>query len=430
MWLMKDSPSLFIDLYELTMAQVYFKESGLFAGTETAYFEVSVRRLPENWGFFVMAGLNEVESYLHEFRFLKRDIEFLRSTKRFSDDFLEYLGALKPDVRIRSLPEGTVFFPNEPVLEVAGPLICAQLLESYILNILGFSIIEATLAARMVIAAKGIAVVDFGLRRCQGPVASLRSARGAQMAGFVATSNMFAARELDFAPSGTMAHSFIHVHESQEQAFRSYADAYGENSILLVDTYDSVEGIKQAAAVAKWFYEHKNTKIAGIRIDSGNLAALSQFARKHFREQGVPFLKIFVSGDLDEFKIENLRRQGAEIDGFGIGTNFGVSRSAPAIEIVYKIVQYGDRAVFKTSPGKETRPGRKTITRIRDEYYRKDIVSLLQVQPNDLLKPFESAEPMPAIQQRLAAELALLEDPVKAIRNPQRYPVDFVQNYE
>jgi nicotinate phosphoribosyltransferase len=425
MWLMKDSPSLFIDLYELTMAQVYFKKPGLFPETETAYFEVSVRRLPDNWGFFVMAGLNEVESYLREFRFSKPDIEFLRSTKRFSDDFLEYLGAMKPDVAIRCLPEGTVFFPNEPILEVAGPLICAQLLESYILNILGFSIIEATLAARTVIAAKGVAVVDFGLRRCQGPVASLRSARGAQMAGFAATSNVFAAKALGLAPSGTMAHSFIHVHESQEQAFRNYADAYGENSILLVDTYDCVEGIKQAAEVAKEFYGHKNTKIAGIRIDSGDLAALSQFAHKHFREQGVSFLKIFVSGDLDEFKIEDLLRQGAQLDGFGIGTNFSVSRWAPAIEIVYKIVQYGRRPVFKTSPGKQTRPGRKTIARIKDDYYRKDIISRLHVQPNDLLRPFDSAEPMPAIQQRLAAELALLEGPIKAIRAPQQYSVEF-----
>ncbi len=425
MWLMKDSPSLFIDLYELTMAQVFFKKPALFPETKTAYFEVSVRKLPENWGFFVMAGLNEVESYLRKFRFSKSDIEFLRSIKRFSDDFLEYLGALKPDVRIRSLPEGTVFFPNEPVLEVAGPLICAQLLESYILNILGFSIIEATLAARTVLAADGMVVVDFGLRRCQGPIASLRAARGAQMAGFVATSNMFAAKTLGLAPSGTMAHSFIHVHDSQEQAFRHYADAYGEHSVLLVDTYDSVEGIKQAAAVAKELHERKNTKIGGIRIDSGNLAALSQFARKHFHEQGVSFLKIFASGDLDEFKIEDLLRQGAQIDGFGIGTNFSVSRWAPAIEIVYKIIQYGERPVFKTSPGKQTRPGRKTITRIRDKHYKQDIVSPWQAGPSDLLKPFDSAEPMSTIQQRLAAELALLDDSVKAIRNPQQYPVDF-----
>jgi len=425
MWLMKDGPSLFIDLYELTMAQVYFKKPALFRETKTAYFEVSVRRLPENWGFFVMAGLSEVESYLGEFRFLKSDIEFLRSTKRFSDDFLEYLGAMKPDVAIRCLPEGTVFFPNEPVLEVAGPLICAQLLESYILNILGFSIIEATLAARTVLAAKGVAVVDFGLRRCQGPVASLRAARGAQMAGFAATSNVFAAKTLGLAPSGTMAHSFIHVHESQEQAFRHYTDAYGENSILLVDTYDCVEGIKQAAAVAKELYERKNTKIAGIRIDSGDLVALSQFARRHFREQGISFLKIFASGDLDEFKIEDLLKQGAQIDGFGIGTNFSVSRWAPAIEIVYKIVQYGQRPVFKTSPGKETRPGRKRITRIRDKHYKQDIVSPLQPEANDLQVPFKSAEPMPVIQRRLASELALLDDSVKAIRHPQQYPVAF-----
>jgi len=159
MWLMKDTPSLFTDLYELTMAQVYFRKQM----TDTAYFEVSVRRLPENWGFFVMAGLSEVDSYLREFRFSKADINFLRSTKLFSDDFLQFLATLKPDVKIRSLTEGTVFFPNEPIFEVTGPLICAQLLESYILNILGFSIIQTTLATRISIAAKGAAVVDFVL---------------------------------------------------------------------------------------------------------------------------------------------------------------------------------------------------------------------------------------------------------------------------
>ena len=421
MWLMKDTPSLLTDMYELTMAQVYFTKRM----NQPAYFEVTIRRLPEDWGFFVMAGLDEIESYVREFRFSKADVEFLQSTKRFSDDFLQYLAALTPDVKIRALPEGTVFFPNEPLLEVAGPLIGAQLLESYILNILGFSIIQATLATRTIIAAKGAAVVDFGLRRCQGPVASVRSARGAQIAGFSATSNLFAAKKLNFAPSGTMAHSFIHVHESQEQAFRNFADAYGENSILLVDTYDCVEGIRQAARLARQLYERKNVRIAGIRIDSGDLVELARFARSHFAEQGVPFVKIFVSGDLDEFKIDDLRRQAAEIDGFGIGTNFGVSRFAPAVEIVYKIVQYGGRGVFKTSPGKETRPGRKMITRVTDRYYQKDIVSALHAQPDDLLKPYESAEPMPTIQQRLTAELARLDDSVKAIRNPKRYPVEF-----
>ncbi|MHC4328369.1 MAG: nicotinate phosphoribosyltransferase [Planctomycetota bacterium] len=419
MWLMKDSPSLLTDLYELTMAQVYFDKQM----DKTAYFEVFVRRLPENWGFFVMAGLNEIESFLREFRFTEADIDFLRSTKLFTQDFLRYLATITPDVKIRSLPEGTVFFPNEPILEVAGPLICAQLLESYILNILGFSIIEATLAARISIAAKGATVVDFGLRRCQGPVASLRSTRGAQMAGFRATSNVFAARELGFAPSGTMAHSFIHVHESQGQAFANFAETYGENSILLVDTYDSVEGIQQAAGLAKQLHEEKGLKMRGIRIDSGDLVRLSNFAREHFRERGVAFLNVFVSGDLDEFKIDGLLSHGVRIDGFGIGTRFAVSRFAPAIEIVYKIVQYGDKEVFKTSPGKQTRPGRKTITRAKDRYYQRDIVSPLQSDADDLLKPFESAEQMETIQQRLAKELSLLDDSIKAIRNPRAYPV-------
>jgi len=427
MWLIKDSPALFVDLYELTMAQVYFKKKM----SDTAYFEVAIRRLPEHWGFFVMAGLVEVGSYLREFRFTKEDTDYLRSTKIFSDDFLNYLSNVRPEVSIRCLPEGTVFFPNEPIFEVAGPLICAQILESYILNILGFSIIEATLAARAYIAANGAAIVDFGLRRCQGPVASMRSARAAQMAGFAATSNVFAARELHFVPTGTMAHSFVEVHDSEELSFQNFAESYGQNAILLVDTYDSIEGIKKATEVAKQFYEQEGIKIRGIRLDSGDLVELSNFARKYFQQKDVSFLKIFASGDLDEFKIYDLLKAGAQIDGFGIGTRFAVSRFAPAVEIVYKIVQYGDKGIFKTSPDKESRPGRKTITRIRDKsasadkYYKKDIVSQWQANPDDLLKSFESTEKMQTIQRRLAAELSSLDDSIKAIRNPAKYLVEF-----
>lgn len=434
MWLIKDSPALFTDLYELTMAQVYFQKKM----ADRAYFEVSVRRLPENWGFFMMAGLSEVQSYLRGFRFTQADINYLRLTRLFSDDFLSYLSDLRPEVgshfaeeskmgslKIRSLPEGTVFFPNEPIFEVAGPLICAQLLESYILNILGFSIIEATLAARTSIAAGGASVVDFSLRRCQGPMASLRSARAAQIAGFTATSNVFAARKLNFTPTGTMAHSFVQVHESEEESFHNFAQSYGENAILLVDTYDSVEGIKKAARVAKRLFEQKGIKIKGIRIDSGDLVNLSNFARRHFQEQNVSFLKIFASGDLDEFKIADLLKAGAQIDGFGIGTRFAVSRFVPAIEIVYKIVQYGDRGLFKTSPDKQSRPGRKTITRIKSGFYEKDIISPLKSQSDDLLKQFESAEQIQTIQQRLATELSCLDDSIKAIRNPGKYTVEF-----
>ncbi len=423
MWLIDATPALFTDLYELTMAQAYFRK----AMDKTAYFEVFVRHFPEHWGFFVMAGLPEVESYLRQFRFGAEDIDYLRSTRIFADDFLEYLSAFELDVRVRALPEGTVFFANEPIMEVSGPILHAQLLETYILNILGFSIIEATLGARLMIAAKGLSVIDFGLRRCQGPISSIRAARGGQIAGFSATSNVFAAKLLTMPPSGTMAHSFIEAHESEEQAFRDYAEIYGERAILLVDTYDSREGIRIAAHVAREFAD-KGIRIRGIRLDSGDLLDLSRFAREHFKKQELEFLKIFASGDLDEFRIADLLAAGAEIDGFGVGTRFTVSEHAPAIGIVYKIVQYGDRPLHKSSPDKATLPGRKTLVRKSEIHHLKfemDVVGPLDPNADDLLKPLESTEPMPAIQQRLANELAHLPDATKAIRNPIAYSVEF-----
>lgn len=419
MWLLKDTPGLFTDLYELTMAQAYFRK-GM---NDVASFEVAIRRLPKDWGFFVMAGLAEIESYLGEFRFSEDDIEYLVSTGLFGDDFLEYLASLRPDVKLRAVPEGAVFFPNEPFLEVTGPLIISQLLESYILNILGYSIIEASLGARIRIAAGGAAVIDFGLRRCQGPVASVRSARGAQIASLLATSNVFAARALGFPCSGTMAHSYIQVHENEEEAFADFVELYGEKAILLVDTYDCKEGIRKAARVAGRFDREKGLKIKGIRIDSGDLAELGRFAREHFVEQGVGFLRIFVSGDLDEFKIADLVGSGAEIDGFGVGTRFAVSRRAPAVEIVYKLCQYAGKGIFKTSPGKKTLPGRKSLVRIKDEFYEKDIVQPFDSDADDLLAPFKSAEGIETVQRRLSNELSLLKDSVKAVREPQGYEV-------
>jgi len=368
-----------------------------------------------------MAGLPEVESYLREFRFAREDIEYLRSLGIFAGDFLEYLSLFKLNVQVRALPEGTVFFPNEPIMEVSGPLLHAQLLETYLLNILGFSILEASLAARIMMAARGIPVVDFGLRRCQGPISSIRAARGGQIAGFAATSNVFAARLLNLPPSGTMAHSFVEAHESEEQAFRRYAEIYRERAILLVDTYDSIAGIKTAARVARDF-AGQGIRLRGIRLDSGDLVALSQFARDYFKGQGLEFLRIFASGDLDEFRIADLLRAGAAIDGIGIGTRFTVSHHAPALGIVYKIAQYGDRPLYKTSPEKATRPGRKTLVRTHE----KDIVTPLDPDADDLLRPFTSTEPLETVQDRLRTELSALPEPVKAIRNPGAYPVEFV----
>jgi nicotinate phosphoribosyltransferase len=422
MWLINDGPALLTDLYELTMAQVYFRKQM----HQRAYFEVFVRHLPRDWGFFVMAGLNELESYLREFRFRAGDIAYLRSTGTFGEDFLEYLSDFRPRVELRALPEGTVFFPREPILEVGGPVIDAQLLESYILNILGFSVIEATLAARTVSAARGVPVVDFGLRRCQGPISSIRAARGAQIGGFKATSNVFAARALNFPPSGTMAHSFVQAHESEEQAFRDFAEIYGPDTILLVDTYDTMQGIKIAARVARDFLSNKGIKIKGIRLDSGDLVELSKFARDYLKREGLAFMNIFVSGDLDEFGIHDLLEAGAEVDGIGLGTRFAVSKYAPAVGIVYKISQYGDDPLHKTSPKKATLPGRKTILRNGRETYEGDTVRPFDADADDLLVTFECTEPIETIQERLQDELDSLPDAVKATRNPQDYPVEFI----
>jgi len=421
MWLLKNSPGLLTDLYELTMAQVYFNKDL----NEQAYFELFTRALPSNWAYFVMGGLAEINSFIQAFSFSNEDIKYLKSLGVFSQQFLEYLSKLIPKVSIRSLPEGTVFFPNEPVLEVGGPLIHAQILESYILNILGFSIIEATLASRIMTASKGRPVVDFGLRRSQGPIASIRAARAGQIAGFKATSNVIAAKLLNFTTTGTMAHSYIEVHETEINAFENFIDHYGQSAILLIDTYDPIEGIKKAAQIAKKYYDKKALKIKGIRIDSGDFVKLSKFAREHFKGTGVDFLKIFISSGLDEFRIAKLLDEGAEADGFGVGTRYAVSHNAPDLDIVYKIIEYAGKGLYKTSPDKHTRPRRKTIIRSKEETYTKDTIVPYRQGPGDLLVPFKSPEPIETIQKRLSRQMNNLHDSVKAIKNPQSYNVEF-----
>lgn len=420
MWLIEGTPALLTDLYELTMAQVYFRKQM----TDHGYFEVFIRQTPQHWGFFVMAGLDEVESFLHAFRFAPEDVQYLRSTGLFGEDFLEFLATLDLDLKVRCLPEGTVFFSNEPIMEVCGPILHAQLLETYLLNILGFSIIEASLASRLTLAAGTVPLLDFGMRRGQGPLATIRSARAAQMSGWKATSNVFAARQLGMAPSGTMAHSYIQAYESEEQAFREFASIYQDQTILLVDTYDTTEGIKAAARVAREFVE-RGIKLRGIRLDSGNLVEQSQFARDYFRQEGLDFLRVFASGDLDEFKIQDMMAAGGQFDGFGVGTHFTVSKYSPSVSIVYKLAQYGDRPSHKTSPDKATRPGRKTILRAGNPRFEKDIVCPFDPDADDLLLPFACAEPIEVVQKRLQSQIASLPAPTRAIRDPATYPVEF-----
>lgn len=421
MWPHEISPGLTMDLYELTMAQIYHNR----AMTEKAYFEVFIRTLPKDWGFFVMAGLEEVYAYLEAFRFSSDDIDFLRTTGFFENEFLDYLKDFRPRVSLRGLPEGTVCFPDEPLLEVGGPLMDAQILETGILNILNFSIIAATLAARVVTAARGRPVIEFGLRRAHSPLSALRAARAAQLAGFAATSNLAACRLLHFKPTGTMAHSYIEVHDSEASAFDRFICQYRDQTILLIDTYDPQEGIRSAAAAALKFYHEEGIRIKGIRLDSGDVVALSRFARAWFRQTGTDFLDIYASSGLDEYKIAALLDAGAEIDGFGIGTRFAVSHHAPDIDIVYKIVQYHNKPLFKTSPDKQTRPGRKTLLRIKNRVYTEDLIVPFSGSKDDLLKPVDAPETAECIKTRLRSELQALPPSLKRIQNPGSYPVKY-----
>lgn len=421
MWMLKNTPALCTDLYELTMAQVYFHRSH----NQTANFEVKIRRLPKDWGFFVMAGLEEIHELLNQFKFDKDDIAYLNSLNLFTDEFLDYLKNLKLNVNIRSFKEGTIFFPQEPVLEVTGPVIHTQLLETIILNILCFSITSASHAARLAIASKGKNIVDFGLRRAQGPVSAFRSVRGIMIADLSGTSNLMAARKLNYTPVGTMAHSFIQSYDSEEQAFREFAERYKEKTILLVDTYDSKEGIKKAAGIAKEFLK-RNIRINGIRLDSGHIVELAFFARHYFDNNNLEFLKIFASGNMDEYKIKDMLDKETPIDGFGIGSNLSVSEKVPCVDIVYKMVRYGQRDVCKKSPMKEITAGRKSVIRVAQEgFYYKDIVQPFKEQENDLLQSFTTPENISAIQNRLKYQLANIRPDIKKLQNSGSYIVEY-----
>ena len=275
-------------------------------------------------------------------------------------------------------------------------------------------------------AAKGAALVDFGMRRAPGPVAPLRAARGAQMAGFAATSNLSAARQLKFRSSGTMAHSYIQAHENEEKAFLDFSRLYGDQTILLVDTYDCREGIRKAARAAAALEGESGVRIKGIRIDSGDLEELSKYARQYFDEQQLAYLHIFVSGSLDEYAIRDLLENNAPIDGFGVGTRLAVSRHVPATDIAYKLIRYSDRGVSKDSPGKETLPHRKSIVRHEGEggTFAGDTIQRYPVD-GDLLTGFAGPEGMETIRERINTQLDSFDSSVLRIRKPADYAVDF-----
>ncbi|MGH7544757.1 MAG: nicotinate phosphoribosyltransferase [Gemmatimonadota bacterium] len=359
-WVYDENAALLTDLYQLTMLQAYWRE-----GMEgEAVFSIFVRRLPEPRNYLLACGLDDVLRYLATVRFDVEALATLATLDGFTPEFLKWLRDFQFTGDVFAVPEGTPLFQEEPILEVVAPIAQAQFVETFIMNQIHFQTLAASKAARVVEAAKGRSVVDFGLRRMHGADAGLKSARAFYVAGVDATSNVLAGHVYGIPVAGTMAHSYVQAHDREMDAFRAFAELYGE-TILLVDTYDTIEGVKKVVELAKEM--GPAFRVRGIRLDSGDLAQLAFESRRILDEASLQNVEIFASGGLDEYEVAKIVSAGAPVTGFGVGTSMGVSRDAPALDIAYKLTAYAGKGRLKLSPGKRIHPGRKQIFRVEDK---------------------------------------------------------------
>jgi nicotinate phosphoribosyltransferase len=359
-WVDRSDVGLLTDLYELTMIDSYLAE-GLDA---EAVFSLFVRRLPLRRNYLIACGLEDVLSLLESVRFSDDALAHLASLDLFSDRLLAWLRAFRFSGDVHAVPEGTPVFAGEPLLEIVAPLPEAQLIETLVMNQVHVQTVAASKAARVVAAAAGRTIVDFGLRRMPGADAGIKVARAAYIAGIDSTSNVLAGRLYGIPIAGTMAHSYVQVHATQLEAFRAFARIH-TRTVLLVDTYDTLAGIRDVVALARELGSAFDVR--GVRLDSGDLLELSRSARRILDDAGLGLVEIFASGGLDEEAIARLVREGAPINGFGVGTAMGVSEDAPSLDMAYKLVSYAGRGRIKLSPGKALLPGRKQVFRREQE---------------------------------------------------------------
>jgi nicotinate phosphoribosyltransferase len=350
--------ALLTDLYELNMAASYLRR-GM---TGPATFSLFIRAVPRGWRFFVACGLRRALEFLERLAFTDEDLEYLAREHRYPDQTLEAFRSLRFTGDVWAIPEGRVAFPEEPLLEVTAPLPEAQIVETYLLNQVTYMTAVASKAARCRLAAPDADMVDFSFRRVHGAEASLGVAWATAVAGFVATSNVEAARRLGLRATGTMAHSYVEAFPHEIEAFRAFAQDFPDTVVLLVDTYDTPHGVANAIEVGRELKE-RGKKLIGIRIDSGDLTALSKEARAALDDAGMEEVRIVASGGLDEHSIAALTSAGAPIDIYGVGTKIGVVADSPAVDSVYKLVEFDGRPVAKLSTAKATLPGRKQVWR-------------------------------------------------------------------
>jgi nicotinate phosphoribosyltransferase len=356
-WVNDDNAALLTDLYELTMVQAYWKASM----TGDAVFSLFVRRLPETRNVLLACGLEDVLRFLETVRFTDEALTYLATLSSFEDEFLDWLAGFRFTGDVHAMPEGTPVFAQEPILEITAPIAEAQLVETFVMNQIHLQTLLASKALRVVQAAAGRAVVDFGRRRMHGADAGIKAARAFHVAGVDSTSNVLAGRIYGIPVAGTMAHSYIQAFDREIDAFREFADLYPE-TILLVDTYDTVEGVRKVAELAAELGD--DFHVRGVRLDSGDLAELSFAARDILDRAGLADVGVFLSGGLDEYAVADLVRRGVPVTGFGVGTSMGVSRDAPALDIAYKMTAYDGQGRMKLSPGKRIVPGLKQVYRL------------------------------------------------------------------
>ena len=432
------SDALHLDIYELTMSQALWHQG---MANQTATFSLFFRGYPPNRNFYIASGIDQALQFLQNFRFTDPDIEYLKSSDKLSPEFIGYLAEIRFSGNVRAVPEGSIVFSNEPLLEVTAPPIEAQIVETMLLTIISTASLLATKAARIVNAAQNKPVFDFASRRTHGTYAGLEAARSSYIAGFQATSNLKAAAIYDIPAIGTMAHSYVLTFGNELEAFRAYAKHFPNSTTLLVDTYNTIEGIQNAITVGKEM-RAQGHKLNAIRIDSGNLVKLSRQARQMLDDEELYDVRIVVSGGLDEFSIQSLTSQKTAIDAFGVGTRFGTSADAPYIDSLYKLVELNGRPIFKRSEGKATIPWAKQVYRRYSENMMvEDVISKADSPPPS------AKEWQPILQQamsngkitrtthhinsaraRVAQQIAALPDRYQSLQNADSFPVQIAEN--
>ena len=435
---MKEPESLFLpenalgivtDLYQITMAAGYFDQHK----QDIATFELSVRHLPKNRSYLIVAGLEQALHYLTHIKFSAESIQYLRQLPIFNHvnhKFFEYLKNFRFSGTVHAVPEGTIVFAEEPILRVTAPIIESQIVETYLLSTINFQTSIATKASRVVYAAKERDIIDFGTRRAHGPQAGVLAARASFIGGCNGTSNVFAAYKLGIPAVGTIAHSWVMAFENEQDSFRKFHEIFPDNTILLIDTYDTLAGARHAALIGK--------KLKSVRIDSGDLLKLSRDVRKILDAEGLQHVKIVASGDLNEERIDDLLRNGASIDSFGVGTEMVISKDAPALGGIYKLVEREHNGetipMMKFSEDKLTYPCKKQVYRATDKNgnFTGDVIGLEGETIHGIpllipvMKEGKICYDLPTIHEIQGAatdNLARLAEPFKRLKDAKTYPV-------